>query len=252
MEKCSSSTLPAQRPGAGRRDPDRALAGHIDDAVADVAPVETFEDEAVIEGSTDGGARTDLLQLDALGAQGAYRARNRMTVYDVAGGEVTELSLAPPLFAERTMKPLHRASGPALDDRIGHDRPCRRALLNRPPGRPVGRGVRVPGDRLRKVHYSVEHARPAESVTRRDDPLARTGRAVWARPEPFTPHRLITALRDAGFSYDHVVLLPTAPPRRPCCAAPIWAWSTEARTWYAGTSRTPRSSPRARAARRSC
>lgn len=30
--------------------------------------------------------RTDLLQLDALGAQGAYRARNRMAVHDVRAG----------------------------------------------------------------------------------------------------------------------------------------------------------------------
>lgn len=52
------------------------------------------------------------------------------------------------------------------------------------------------------------------------DPLTRTGRAVWtrrgdvfavrpSRREPFTPYRLIIALREAGFADDQVVLLPT-------------------------------------------
>ncbi|MFB6578161.1 aldehyde dehydrogenase family protein [Streptomyces sp. NPDC056402] len=208
--------------------------------------------------------RTELLQLDALGAQGAYRARNRMTVHDVAGGEVAELSLVPPLFVERTMKSLHRASGPALDDRIrmidraaelfstavldGQSVTEYEYRVSRVGGIPISEvraTTRAIAARLRKVHYSVEHARPAGSVTRWDDPLTRTGRAVWARRgsvfavhaagnhpgphslwpealalgyrvavrpsrrEPFTPHRLITALRGAGFGDDHVVLLPT-------------------------------------------
>lgn len=99
--------------------------------------------------------------------------------------------------------------------------------------------------RLTKAHYSIQHARPAGSVNDWRDPLTRTGRAVWARRgnvfavhaagnhpgthslwpealalgyrvavrpsrrEPFTPHRLITAFRSAGFGDDQVVLLPT-------------------------------------------
>jgi acyl-CoA reductase-like NAD-dependent aldehyde dehydrogenase len=99
--------------------------------------------------------------------------------------------------------------------------------------------------RLRRAHYSVEHARPTGAVSRWDDPLTRTGRAVWvrrgnvfavhaagnhpgphslwpealalgyrvavrpSRREPFTPHRLVMALRAAGFRDDQVALLPT-------------------------------------------
>lgn len=100
-------------------------------------------------------------------------------------------------------------------------------------------------ERLRSVDRSTRLARPAGAVTDWRHPLTRAGRAVWARrgevfavhasgahpgahslwPEalalgyrvavrpsrrdPFTPHRLVTALRDAGFGHDHVMLLPT-------------------------------------------
>jgi acyl-CoA reductase-like NAD-dependent aldehyde dehydrogenase len=96
-----------------------------------------------------------------------------------------------------------------------------------------------------EAHRSVQQARPAGAVDDWRDPLTRTGRAVWvrrgevfavhaagnhpgvhaawlealalgyrvavrpSRREPFTPFRLITALRDAGFADDQVVLLPT-------------------------------------------
>ncbi len=92
---------------------------------------------------------------------------------------------------------------------------------------------------------SAYQARPVGAVDELDDPATVTGRAVWtrrgdvfavhaagnhpgphalwlealalgyrvavrpSRREPFTPHRLITALRAAGFPDDHVVLLPT-------------------------------------------
>lgn len=92
---------------------------------------------------------------------------------------------------------------------------------------------------------SARSARPVAAVDDWRDPRSRGGTAVWARRgevfavhaagnhpgvhapwlealalgyrvvvrpsrrEPFTPHRLITALREAGFGDDHVVLLPT-------------------------------------------
>ncbi|MFD3514751.1 aldehyde dehydrogenase family protein [Streptomyces sp. NPDC058657] len=98
--------------------------------------------------------------------------------------------------------------------------------------------------RLSLAYDSVQHARPAAAVT--DLPGRGAGRAVWARRgdvlavhaagnhpgthsiwpealalgyrvavrpsrrEPFTPHRLVTALREAGFGDDRVALLPTA------------------------------------------
>ncbi|WP_262063833.1 aldehyde dehydrogenase family protein [Streptomyces sp. STR69] len=100
-------------------------------------------------------------------------------------------------------------------------------------------------ERVAKAHASVQYARPRGAVDNWRDPLTRTGRSVWTRrgdvfavhaagnhpgthsiwPEalalgyrvavrpssrdPFTPHRLVTALRSAGFADDQVVLLPT-------------------------------------------
>ncbi|MBN1173509.1 MAG: aldehyde dehydrogenase family protein, partial [Micromonosporaceae bacterium] len=99
--------------------------------------------------------------------------------------------------------------------------------------------------RLSRVYFSIQHARPAGAVGEVTDPMTRTGRAVWVRRgsvfavqaagnhpgphgawpealalgyrvavrpsqrEPFTPHRLITALRSAGFPDDTIALLPT-------------------------------------------
>ncbi|MGH3752214.1 MAG: aldehyde dehydrogenase family protein [Pseudonocardiaceae bacterium] len=96
-----------------------------------------------------------------------------------------------------------------------------------------------------QAYSSTQHARPSGAVNDWRDPSTRRGCAVWtrrgdvfavhaagnhpgvhalwlealavgyrvavrpSRREPFTPHRLITALRAAGFPDDHVVLLPT-------------------------------------------
>ncbi|WP_329384285.1 aldehyde dehydrogenase family protein [Streptomyces sp. NBC_01351] len=96
-----------------------------------------------------------------------------------------------------------------------------------------------------RIHHSMQNARPAGAVDSWRDPLTRGGRAVWtrrgdvfavhaagnhpsvhqgwldavalgyrvavrpSRREAFTPHRLVTALREAGFGEDRIVLLPT-------------------------------------------
>ncbi|MFE1410604.1 aldehyde dehydrogenase family protein [Streptomyces sp. NPDC058746] len=96
-----------------------------------------------------------------------------------------------------------------------------------------------------RIHHSVQNARPAGSAGSWRDPLTRAGGAVWtrrgsvfavhaagnhpavhqgwldalalgykvavrpSRREPFTPYRLVTALREAGFGDDRIVLLPT-------------------------------------------
>jgi acyl-CoA reductase-like NAD-dependent aldehyde dehydrogenase len=95
------------------------------------------------------------------------------------------------------------------------------------------------------AYRSEQNARPVGAVNDWRDPLTRTGQAVWtrrgdvfavhapgnhpgvhsiwlealalgyrvavrpSRRDPFTPHRLISALRTAGFGDDQVVLLPT-------------------------------------------
>lgn len=96
-----------------------------------------------------------------------------------------------------------------------------------------------------RIQHSVRNARPVGAVGSWRDPLTRGGAAVWtrrgevfavhaagnhpavhqgwldalalgyrvavrpSRREPFTPHRLITALREAGFGDDRIILLPT-------------------------------------------
>ena len=58
------------------------------------------------------GDAADLITIDALGPEGAYRTRNREPVTTTAGDAVAELSIAPPLYvsraisAQRNVRPL--------------------------------------------------------------------------------------------------------------------------------------------------
>ncbi len=140
------------------------------------------------------------LWLDALGPRGPYRARNRLTVTDVAGAPVAELSLVPGVYVDRALAALRRAEPPPPDERI--DRLIRAAGLfataplagqtveeyqhavSRAGGIPL-RVVRTAtanvASRLTRVHESVRRARPAGAVDDWRDPSTRTGRAVWTR-----------------------------------------------------------------------
>ena len=121
-------------------------------------------------------------------------------------------------------------------------------IVSRASGMPIS-VVRAAADEVARsaavAYDSVQQARPVGAVDDWRDPLTRTGRAVWirrgevfavhapgnhpgvhglwlealalgyrvavrpSRRDPFTPHRLISALRAAGFGDDQVVLLPT-------------------------------------------
>jgi acyl-CoA reductase-like NAD-dependent aldehyde dehydrogenase len=209
-------------------------------------------------------ATTALLALDALGPAGAYHARERQTISDVAGNPVAELSLVPNLFVTRTMSALHRAKNLPVDDRLaaltrageahaagtvdGMSAAEHQFFVSRTSGMPIA-VVRAAADGIARsaaeAYRSVQNARPIGAVNDWRDPLTRTGRAVWtrrgnvfavhapgnhpgvhsiwlealalgyrvavrpSRRDPFTPHRLISALRAAGFGNDQVVLLPT-------------------------------------------
>src|ERR1700738_770916 len=63
-------------------------------------------------------ATADLLALDALGPAGAYHARERQTITDVAGNPLAELSLVPSLFVARPMAALHKAGTLPVDQRL--------------------------------------------------------------------------------------------------------------------------------------
>jgi acyl-CoA reductase-like NAD-dependent aldehyde dehydrogenase len=109
----------------------------------------------------------------------------------------------------------------------------------------VRRSVTAITEHCRSAAQVSEHARPTGSRWGRDDPRAGSGTALWvrrgrllsvhaagnhpavhchwvealalgyavavrpSRREPFTAHRLISALRDAGFGPDQVAFLPT-------------------------------------------
>ncbi|MFZ5889625.1 MAG: aldehyde dehydrogenase family protein [Myxococcota bacterium] len=207
---------------------------------------------------------SDLLQLDALGTRGAYRAERRLAVNDIAGQPLAELSLVPRLFVHRSLSDLHAARGLDADTRAralvqagsafrsgtinGLDGDAYEKLVCRVSGLPISvvrAATHAIAESAIEASAAVQHARPEAAVCDWRDPLTRLGRAVWTRRgdvfavhaagnhpgvhsiwlealalgyrvavrpstrEPFTPHRLISALREAGFGNDQVALLPT-------------------------------------------
>ncbi len=209
-------------------------------------------------------SHTALIPLPALGAKGAYRSRNRLTITDVTGTGVAELSLVPPLFVDRTAAALRRAHSPDPDRMTALLQNAARLFataeltgltiqdheyaVSRVSGLPISvvrAATAAITARLARAYHSVQQARPVGAVNDWRDPGTRTGRAVWrrrgdvfavhaagnhpgthslwpqalllgyrvavrpSRRDPFTPHRLITALRAAGFGDDQAALLPT-------------------------------------------
>jgi acyl-CoA reductase-like NAD-dependent aldehyde dehydrogenase len=209
-------------------------------------------------------ATAALLALDALGPAGAYHARERQTIADVAGNPLAELSLVPRLFVTRAMAALHKADTLPLDQRLaalahageifsmgtvnGMSAGDYQYIVSRVTGMPISvvrSAATAIADNAAEAYHSVQHARPVGDVNDWRDPLTRTGRGVWtrrgnvfgvhapgnhpgvhgiwlealalgyrvavrpSRRDPFTPHRLISALRSTGFGDDQVVLLPT-------------------------------------------
>jgi acyl-CoA reductase-like NAD-dependent aldehyde dehydrogenase len=210
------------------------------------------------------GAAAQLIALDALGPAGAYHARERLTITDVAGNPVAELSLVPRLFVTRAMAALRKAATLPVEERLaglahagevystgtvdGMSAADYEHTVSRVTGMPISvvrSAVAAIADSAAEAYHSVQHARPAGDVNDWRDPLTRTGRGVWtrrgdvfgvhapgnhpgvhgiwlealalgyrvavrpSRRDPFTPYRLISALRSAGFGDDQVVLLPT-------------------------------------------
>ena len=209
-------------------------------------------------------ATAELITLDALGPAGSYHARDRLTISDVSGNAVAELSMVPRLYVTRAMAALHKADTPPVDERLdalarageayrtttvnGLSAAEYQYLVSRVSGLPISVVRSAAAEIARsalEVYRSEQHARPIGAVRNWRDPLTRTGRAVWtrrgdvfavhapgntpavhsiwlealalgyrvavrpSRREPFTPHRLISALRSAGFGDDQLVLLPT-------------------------------------------
>jgi acyl-CoA reductase-like NAD-dependent aldehyde dehydrogenase len=204
------------------------------------------------------------IEIPALGPSGEFRAANRLSVTDVSGAALAEVSLVPPVYVHRAMAALHRAETLPAADRaailaeaaelfehatIGGLSPADyQQAVSRAGGVPISSVREANGSVAQRVANALDsahQARPRGTATDWRHPSTRAGRAVWARrgsvfavhaagnhpgthaiwPEalalgyrvavrpssrdPFTPYRLITALRTAGFPADHVVMLPT-------------------------------------------
>jgi acyl-CoA reductase-like NAD-dependent aldehyde dehydrogenase len=205
-----------------------------------------------------------LVQIDALGHNGAYRACNRQTICDVAGAPIAELSLAPSLLVQRSLSALRKARTMPADERVATlNRAARlfataaiggmfpdayRRVVSRVSGLPISvvrSATSIIAGCAAQAYEAAQMAMPQGAVNHWSDPATRSGRAVWTRRgdvfavhaagnhpgvhalwlealalgyrvavrpssrEPFTPYRLIAALREAGFGDDQVVLLPT-------------------------------------------
>jgi acyl-CoA reductase-like NAD-dependent aldehyde dehydrogenase len=143
---------------------------------------------------------TDLIAIDALGPDGAYRTRGRETISTTDGVAVAELSLAPPLYvsraigAQRGVRPLpaHRreaalakaASAFAHGVIAGLDFDTYTDLTSRISGVPISvtrSGARAVADGVAAAFGAVQPARPSGAVLDRHDEQARVGGAVWAR-----------------------------------------------------------------------
>ncbi|GBG38317.1 aldehyde dehydrogenase family protein [Mycobacterium montefiorense] len=209
-------------------------------------------------------AFTDLVVIDALGTDGAYRARRTEIIADTAGAAVAELSMLPALFvgrsidAQRKVPPLpfperarivNEAAAHFIDTTIAgltFDRYVE--LAARVAGIPIRIATdcaRVIPDQCRGALTSIAAARPAGAAMDWRDDRTRHGASVWARRghvygvhasgnalalfgnwvealllgyrvavrpsrrEPFTTHRLVAALREAGLRPVDAVYLPT-------------------------------------------
>jgi acyl-CoA reductase-like NAD-dependent aldehyde dehydrogenase len=143
---------------------------------------------------------TDLITIDALGPDGAYRTRIREPISTTDGVVVAELSLAPPLYvsraiiAQRGVRPLpahqRQAALAKAADAFAHgviaglDFDTYTDLASRISGVPISvtrAGARAVADGVAAAFSAVQPARPSGAVLDWHDEQARQGGAVWAR-----------------------------------------------------------------------
>ncbi|WP_308117663.1 aldehyde dehydrogenase family protein [Streptomyces anatolicus] len=165
------------------------------------------------------------------------------------GRAANALRRAEPMTQDAVVSAISTAGKSFSTDAIGGITAEEHALrVARVSGLPIGvvrAATRNVAAAAANVYRDVQQARPVTAVTEWRDPLTRTGRAVWCRRgdvlgvlaagnhpavhtgwlqalalgyrvalrpsqrEPFTPYRLVTALRGAGLGTDRLVLLPT-------------------------------------------
>jgi acyl-CoA reductase-like NAD-dependent aldehyde dehydrogenase len=150
-----------------------------------------------------------MISLDALGPNGPYRTRNPLTITDVAGAPMGELSLVPPLFITRAMAALRKARPLPVDERAraiaaagelfatgevdGMPAADYRLTVSRMSGTPmpvvVGATEMIAEFAAGAYHRVLQPARPVGAVNDWRDEDIRRGGAVWIRRgEVFAVH----------------------------------------------------------------
>lgn len=207
---------------------------------------------------------TGLVALDALGADGEYRTRNRQVFTTTAGAAVAELSMVPPLYVSRTLGAQRKAAPLPIAQRAaalaraadifgsgviaGLDFEAYVGLAGRISGMPIAitrAGARGVADAVAGAFDAVRPAQPVGATLDWREERTRAGGAVWvrrgevfavhaagngpgvhglwpqalalgyrvavrpSRREPLTAHRLVCALRQAGFRAEDAAYLPT-------------------------------------------
>ncbi|HYB80987.1 MAG TPA: aldehyde dehydrogenase family protein [Mycobacterium sp.] len=210
------------------------------------------------------GVTADSVFIDAFGAPGEYRTRNREVIMTTAGTAVAELSLVPPLYVSRTIDAQRKVAPLPVGQRAavladaaeifvngaisGLDFEAYVSLASEISGLPVAvtrASARSVADAVSRAFDAVGPARPAGAAPDWRDERTRHGGAVWvrrgevfavhaagngpgvhglwpqalalgyrvavrpSRREPLTAHRLVSALREAGFRAEDAVYLPT-------------------------------------------
>ena len=141
-----------------------------------------------------------MIQLDALGPSGVYSTRNRLTLPDVSGKPIIEMSQAPRLFVYRCLAALRGAEPLPVDQRITALARAGRAFsgevidgltaeeyhhyVSRLAGLPITI-VRAAGEGIAgaaaEAYHSALRGMPRAAVADWEDPQTRRGSAVWTR-----------------------------------------------------------------------
>jgi acyl-CoA reductase-like NAD-dependent aldehyde dehydrogenase len=141
-----------------------------------------------------------MIQVDALGPDGPYRARSRVPLADVSGRPTVEMSLVPPLFVHFGLAALRAASPLSADDRVCALAAAGRAFatatidgltpeqyhhcVSRLSGLPitsVRAASQVISTAASTAYQSAMAGRPAAAAADWRDPRTRYGNAVWTR-----------------------------------------------------------------------
>src|ERR1700744_2372404 len=158
--------------------------------------------------SEQAGIATGLVAIDALGAAGEYRTRNREIITTTAGVAVAEMSMAPPLYVSRTLSAQRKVTPLPLEHRLaaltgaadifangniaGLDFESYVGLASRISGLPIAvtrAGARSVVDAVGGAFDAVRPARPVGAALDWREEDTRTGGAVWVRRgEVFAVH----------------------------------------------------------------